>query len=57
MTVTVARPVRWMFFDLHRVRPRREPELAVQQRRRNDGRLRPALRRDADRDSGVILLQ
>ena len=43
--------------NLHGVRPRREPDLTIQHSRRDDGRLRTALRRDADRDTGVVLLQ
>jgi hypothetical protein len=43
--------------NLAGVRPRCEPELSVQHSCRDDGRLRTALRRDADRDTGVILLQ
>ena len=37
--------------------PGREAELTIQYSRRDNGRLRMALRRDADRDTGVVLLQ
>jgi hypothetical protein len=43
--------------NLHGVRPRREPDLAVQHSRRDDCRMRATLCRDANDDTGVILLQ
>src|SRR5688572_21605222 len=43
--------------NLDGARPGREAKLTIQHSRRDDGRLRTALERDADRDTGVIFLQ
>jgi hypothetical protein len=54
MTVTVARPVRLMFLDFTVCGRDAKTELAIEHGRRNDGRMRAAFWRGADRDTGVF---